>query len=799
MSLTTLPDEVLNDIAFALVASSPLGPPTDLIPLLCTSKHLNRALHFKKSTGLYARIARLKFDCNAVKRRAFKPYAKDCAEQLVHACLCIQFFRRGNVDDDDVVDHLPTAFMLMLENDGKNRAQLEWAGIESFLDQFVRRRLYDNRMTNDGWPLETPHSSSALWLTWMFATKEKITSQSPYQQTQLYRIVSAFALVPFRYASAYAPPTHFDLPLSASNPDQQHELFTPTPHGSYPLYQQGAPANQVHFRSRPDFAVGPISIPAKLLFVAQQESHPFYAPHVPLDRADADQQGRIGPTAEDLREVNTHQGAKYVRQVNWDWNAGVARYLDNGKVAPEDASSMWDCDWWRARQCGDLWQPMPRWRVGTVYVPGSLSGLWQGRWELTSEESHARLLASPAYPPAFSGQTLYAIAQPMFMRLTEHHYVAPPTISTSNPNAPSSIQRLAGPIPTPKAEPAIILTDTGDHEEVPLDMSMQNAWIPGREGGVSWEANGLNSGLRDGWGRDRFQATPEDVQERETITFRLDYDQRGAGYVYETWDRTKKGVHDLYDVFGQSAASAAAASASSSSNASVHEPPSCARCKKRAALLARMRKGDSEVVEKIFERVGLGMSTVGKQCSKPSANDEDEDDEDDDDEIDLDTVWELDGFNVDPPSSSCSTDCGQSSQSECSADSEDEDDTEMEPELRGQPRARNPYTGQVYEATRNIADKEYLRPCDGVEDVLLTGEVDEKHAQAWNKYTFYGRVRPWDGLVGILRSAGNPINHLFFYGYLVGGETLVGNWRLASTDPFVPTWESAFVLSKREE
>ena len=317
----------------------------------------------------------------------------------------------------------------------------------------------------------------------------------------------------------------------------------------------------------------------------------------------------------------------------------------------------------------------------------------------------------------------------MFMRLQEHHYVAPPTTNTSNLNAASSIARLAGPIPTPKAEPAIILTDTGDHEEVPLDMSMQNAWIPGREGGVSWEANGPNSGLGSGWGRDRFQGTPEDMQDRETTTFRLDYDQRGAGYVYETWDRTKKSVHDLYEVFGQSAASAAAAEAalaSSSSNSSTHEPPSCSRCKRRAALLAQMRKGNSEEVEKIFERVGLGMSAVRKQCFRPPANDEDDDDEDDDDEVDSNTVWELDGFNVGPPSSSCSTDCDQSLQSECSADSEDEDgdsDSDVEEELRGQPSVRLPSTGEVLEATRRMVDKEYLRPCDGVEDVILTGGV----------------------------------------------------------------------------
>jgi hypothetical protein len=30
-------------------------------------------------------------------------------------------------------------------------------------------------------------------------------------------------------------------------------------------------------------------------------------------------------------------------------------------------------------------------------------------------------------------------------------------------------------------------------------------------------------------------------------------------------------------------------------------------------------------------------------------------------------------------------------------------------------------------------------------------QTDEPHGQAWNHYTFYGRVRPWDGLIGILR------------------------------------------------
>ena len=42
-------------------------------------------------------------------------------------------------------------------------------------------------------------------------------------------------------------------------------------------------------------------------------------------------------------------------------------------------------------------------------------------------------------------------------------------------------------------------------------------------------------------------------------------------------------------------------------------------------------------------------------------------------------------------------------------------------------------------------------------------------------------------------------NFIFFYGYLVGNETFVGNWRFAALDPNVPTWESAFVMSRRKD
>ena len=83
----------------------------------------------------------------------------------------------------------------------------------------------------------------------------------------------------------------------------------------------------------------------------------------------------------------------------------------------------------------------------------------------------------------------------------------------------------------------------------------------------------------------------------------------------------------------------------------------------------------------------------------------------------------------------------------------------------------------------------------------------------------YGRVRPWDGLIGILRSTVrfsffpyfSPLSHsfqqqnaihigtnnIFIFGYIVGENNFVGEWRVAASDPLTPTWGNTFVMSRK--
>jgi len=43
-------------------------------------------------------------------------------------------------------------------------------------------------------------------------------------------------------------------------------------------------------------------------------------------------------------------------------------------------------------------------------------------------------------------------------------------------------------------------------------------------------------------------------------------------------------------------------------------------------------------------------------------------------------------------------------------------------------------------------------PCNGIQDIIVVGETDGRHGAAWNHFKFHGRVRAYDGMVGVLRT-----------------------------------------------
>lgn len=75
--------------------------------------------------------------------------------------------RLGDILAPTVEDDLWTAYLMILENDGRNIAHLdEYANLYDFVDRFVRVRLAHDKV-DTGWPKESPSNALAVWLLWM--------------------------------------------------------------------------------------------------------------------------------------------------------------------------------------------------------------------------------------------------------------------------------------------------------------------------------------------------------------------------------------------------------------------------------------------------------------------------------------------------------------------------------------------------------------------------------------------------------------------------------------------------------
>lgn len=401
MPFNRLPSEILTTIAIHLVLQQhPSLPPYDLLALTSSCRLLHRSLSSHHSPSLWSTAFRYRFDSSSVIRRNFSPNGRDYYDQLKQYTGVIAAIRTLNIYRDDIDDTLRTIYVMLLDNNGKNRSQLEMAGVDRFLDIYVRTRMWAEAPTNQGWPLDTNANAYALWAMWQLTTPEKLVQEVHLHREQIVTLLLPFVLNPYRYHQAEAPFSHFTLPLTSSpgttttttattttTTDSAHPLSSA--HGPYPIYVDPTRAEHIpYFGAYPSLAPPPITTPAKLLYFARREIYPFRIPDgLPQTRADVPA-GVIGPTPtiEDFVELNSFKGAEPPLRVTWDWERG-GRVVDGvlcvegvGEGDDDDDDSVrWDSDYWRRMLCRDAWQRLPKWRPGKVYVPGSMDGLWQGR------------------------------------------------------------------------------------------------------------------------------------------------------------------------------------------------------------------------------------------------------------------------------------------------------------------------------------------------------------------------------------------------------------------------------------
>ena len=167
--LCALPLELLVEIALKVaILGSPHGPPKDIVPLLLTCKAIYHSLAFDRCTPLYASIYRLSFDIRAPRRRFGDGmlHAQEYAAQLKKCCVALTRIRRGDLESETLEDDLWTAWLMALEDDGRNSEQMDWARLDDLLHSFVLTKLWHERELHEQWPAESVTNALAIWLFW---------------------------------------------------------------------------------------------------------------------------------------------------------------------------------------------------------------------------------------------------------------------------------------------------------------------------------------------------------------------------------------------------------------------------------------------------------------------------------------------------------------------------------------------------------------------------------------------------------------------------------------------------------
>jgi len=138
------------------------------------------------------------------------------------------------------------------------------------------------------------------------------------------------------------------------------------------------------------------------------------AANLPVNREMADAMGVTGPTHEDVREFHYGTRTPFVDRCR------ISPDASDEDGDPESGSMRHDADWFRLVSCHDPWTKGPPLR-GKVFTPGAMTGCWTGRFCLPEVEPYWRLVTNPRR----SCSSVPITHRPLFMRLQEHHCLAP--------------------------------------------------------------------------------------------------------------------------------------------------------------------------------------------------------------------------------------------------------------------------------------------------------------------------------------------------------------------------------------
>ncbi|KDN44682.1 hypothetical protein K437DRAFT_247637 [Tilletiaria anomala UBC 951] len=201
-------------------------PPAQLISLLLSCKYVYNMLNETASPGLYARIFKTKFDYESIARRFGQDAvdAKSLTIELKKRCRCLKRIkatvmgrriRRAGLSDEEsqkeMEENLWLAYLMMLENDGKNRYQLRWASIDRYLHMHYEQEMLGS-IIKPGYPPDSVDRALSLHLHYLVFGDKELSQETPQDSEERMFVLRPYVFAAHKFNPYLAPWMVWDLP-----------------------------------------------------------------------------------------------------------------------------------------------------------------------------------------------------------------------------------------------------------------------------------------------------------------------------------------------------------------------------------------------------------------------------------------------------------------------------------------------------------------------------------------------------------------------------------------------------------
>jgi hypothetical protein len=297
------------------------------------------------------------------------------AAELVRRAYSLERLRGGALSaqplSSELVDALSTAYLMMLEDRGRNIAILRRGGLPAALVAFLRHRSLEGDNGLEMWPLLSVVNTLVLALVAGITT-----SGDPYSSLQASAMCTHVNSQPILMQNptkiktlckqplhrSYMPSTGYatsELLRSSSLLTcvmQYRTSLTRLPTLNAPVAPE-AELTAIHYGRRISIVLPPAAISATQILISRMDAHPLQVPsmlHTTRAMALAIQPGFTGITQEDILSVR---------------ESTVRRY----RAVGSSTKQMWEADWRRAMTyASSAGKPRRAYRIG------SLAGDWDG-------------------------------------------------------------------------------------------------------------------------------------------------------------------------------------------------------------------------------------------------------------------------------------------------------------------------------------------------------------------------------------------------------------------------------------